>query len=391
MKRLMILGAAKAQIPLYEAAKRIGCLTIAASIPGPYPCFEIADKTCFVDVRDEDAVVEKAKTMEIDGIASCALDFALGALGKTNDALGLCGPSAKACALATDKYHMKLAFEKEGVSVARYVVLHSPHETSKAMETLSFPMVSKAVDQCGSLGIYKCNNEKELQDYVEKSFSVTRKPYVLVEEFLKGHTFGVEALVQNGNIVFMMMDNTINVQAGVETPIGHSIPMDEEGFLKDETRRQVDLCVKALGLDNCALNFDFMRTQDGIYVLEATGRAGANGLSELVSWRYGIDYYEVIVRLALGEDVTRFFTRQREGACVYTKIYTMKTGVLKRIHVPQGDLSLCLINAMEGEKVNGYHDGRDGLGHMMAQGKTLAEAREKIRRTEEKMEIEVES
>ena len=49
------------------------------------------------------------------------------------------------------------------------------------------------------------------------------------------------------------------------------------------------------------------------------------------------------------------------------------------------------INAMEGEKVNGYHDGRDGLGHMMAQGKTLAEAREKIRRTEEKMEIEVES
>ena len=45
MKKLMILGASYTQIPLYEAAKRLGVRTIAASIPGEYPGFGIADET----------------------------------------------------------------------------------------------------------------------------------------------------------------------------------------------------------------------------------------------------------------------------------------------------------------------------------------------------------
>ena len=44
MRKLMILGAAYTQIPLFEAAKRLGVRTVAASIPGDWPCFDLADE-----------------------------------------------------------------------------------------------------------------------------------------------------------------------------------------------------------------------------------------------------------------------------------------------------------------------------------------------------------
>lgn len=50
-------------------------------------------------------------------------------------------------------------------------------------------------------------------------------------------------------------------------------------------------------------------------MIEITGRAGGTCLPEMVSIYYGINYYEAIVRLALGMDVqemsvTKFPVRQ---------------------------------------------------------------------------------
>ena len=49
MKKLMILGAAYTQTPLYQAAKRLGYATVAASIPGDWPGFELADECAYVN------------------------------------------------------------------------------------------------------------------------------------------------------------------------------------------------------------------------------------------------------------------------------------------------------------------------------------------------------
>ena len=55
-------------------------------------------------------------------------------------------------------------------------------------------------------------------------------------------------------------------------------------------------------LDNCAINADFILKDNKTYVLELGGRCGATCLAELTSIYYGFDYYEKILRTALGEN-----------------------------------------------------------------------------------------
>ena len=61
MKKLMILGASYSQLPLYDAAKKIGASTVAVSTPGEWPGFEAADEISYTDISDPDAVLEAAR------------------------------------------------------------------------------------------------------------------------------------------------------------------------------------------------------------------------------------------------------------------------------------------------------------------------------------------
>ena len=79
--------------------------------------------------------------------------------------------------------------------------------------------------------------------------------------------------------------------------------------LRVHSREQVLKAVRAIGLDNTAVDLDMMAVGGEAFVIEVNGRAGASCLPEMVGLRYGTDYYEALIRLALGEDVAGIFAR----------------------------------------------------------------------------------
>ena len=295
MKKLMILGASYTQ-----AAKRLGVRTIAASIPGEYPGFGIADETAFADIADPEAVIKAAGEHGADGIATCGLDLGMRAIGAACEALGLPGPCRQAAEKASNKYKMKRALEAAGVQTARFFLVHGEEELEAALDRLTFPVIIKAVDLMGSRGIFRCDTREEARENFKKSLEASGKDYCLAEEFITGETFGVEAMIQNGKLLFMLPNQTENFPAAVPTPVGHSVPFRELDRLGEQIREQTEKAVRALGLDNCPVNCDFIKKDGKVYVIELTGRSGATGLSELTGIYYGINYYEAIVKLALG-------------------------------------------------------------------------------------------
>ena len=70
----MILGASYSQLPLYEAARQLGVSTVAASTPGDWPGFAVADESVYADITSPEAILKAAQEKEIDGIATCCLD-----------------------------------------------------------------------------------------------------------------------------------------------------------------------------------------------------------------------------------------------------------------------------------------------------------------------------
>ena len=392
MKKLMILGASYSQLPLYKKAHEMGFATIAVSTPGDWPGFAQADECSYTDITDPEKVLEAAREMHADGITTCCLDAGVRAIGYTCENLGLKGLSAEAADISNDKFKMKEAFMQGGVSCARHICIQSREELEKAIETFVFPVVIKAVDLMGSRGIFRCNDREEVFRYYEKTMEATGRSYCLLEEFIEGQILGCEAMLSDGEMLYCLPNNIEAFQSYVPTPVGHSVPYRKQEELGEEVKRQVFLAAKAVGLDNCPVNCDLIEKDGRIYVIEITGRAGGTCLPEMVSLYYGIDYYEAIIRLAMGMPVAHLFDEEKPHTANLSRtLLSERDGVVASVqneNPPSDDIEDLSFNIEPGEEVHRYTNGRDRLGQVIITGESLSRCEERIREILSKINIE---
>lgn len=393
MKKLMILGASYSQVPLIQAAQRLGICTAAASIPGEYPGFQAADEAVYANIVDPDDVIRAAKEVQADGIATCCMDTGLYAQGAACTALGLIGPSQDAVRLCTNKSLMKDAFIKAGVQTAAYRKIYNKDDLEKAMQALPFPLILKAVDQMGSRGIYRCNSPEEVWENYPKTMAATKKDYCLLEEFIEGTLFGVEAMVKDGEPVFILPNGTSAYQGFTPTPVGHYVPAPELEDVTDQILNEVKKVIFALGFDNCPVNCDFIRRGDKVYVVEATARAGATCLAELVGTYYGVDYYEQIVRLAMGLPLDPKLGRDSGHVPNLSHIIISQiSGVITALedhNPPAEDILDLSFNVQVGDEVRSYTNGRDRLGQIIIKGDSLEGCRTRLEEVLKNITIEI--
>ena len=388
----MILGASYSQLPLYEAAERLGIKTIAASTPGDWPGFQAADESTYTDISDPGAVMEAVRKFQADGITTCCLDTGVRAMGYACEKLGLKGLSEKAADISSNKFKMKEAFMAGGVRCARHICIRNREELAEALEKLDFPVVIKAVDLMGSRGIFRCDTSEQAFSFYEKTMEATGKDYCLVEEFIEGEPFGCEAMMSEGRLLYCLPNNIDAFQSYVPTPVGHSVPWKKQDSLGEEAKRQVKLAICAVGLDNCAVNCDLIEKDGKVYVIEITGRAGATCLPETVGLYYGINYYEAIVRLALDMEPEKLFTKPYPGSASLSKILTSdRSGTVKAIrneNAPAEDIIDLSFNIQPGDYVNQYRNGRDRIGQIILAGKELHDCEERLDEILSKINIE---
>ncbi len=395
MKKIMILGASYSVVPLIQAAKKLGLYTIAASIPGDYPGFDEADVRCYVDITNPDAVVAQAKALGIDAVATCCMDVGLRAQGHVCSALRLPGPSRETVDLCTNKHRMKQAFLKAGVNTARFFRISSEADLAPAMAQLRFPLIVKAVDQMGSRGIFRCNTPEEVYENYPKSMAASRQDYCLLEEFIEGQLFGVEAMVQDGVPVFVLPDGTTAFQAATPTPVGHYVPAPELEPVHDQITHQVERIVAAFGLGSAPVNCDMIVRDGEVFVVEATARAGATCLPELVGTYYGVNYYEQIVRLAAGLPLNPKLGGDGEHTPALSHILlSTVSGTLVRLentNPPAEDLLDLSLNVSPGEEVHAYSNGRDRLGQIILKAPTPELCQKRLAQVLDGLHIEITS
>ena len=379
MKKILILGAGVYQVPLIQKAREMGLYTIVASIPGNYPGFQYADRVVYENTVDAQAILKLAKEEQIDGICTTGTDVAMITVGTVCDALGLSGVSLEGAIAATDKAVAKEKYRAFGVNTAafRYVPIEESLQAVEAIcEEIGYPVIVKAVDSSGSRGITRVNDASCIEQAVENAKAVTRQTHYLVEKFLIGEEFGAQAFVQNGKVEFILPHGDYVFQGDTGVPIGHFAPYDVHG-LDAQVREQTELAIRAMGLDNCAINADFILCDGKPYVLEIGARGGATCLVELVSYTYIYYYYEKMLRVALGETVS--FEPKIRPACRMWGCFCVPTRRApscgrKTTMRPAISWSRCSLIIRWGITVRKFHIGPDRIGHVVTKGSTLEEA-----------------
>lgn len=392
MKKIMILGAGIYQVPLIETAKRMGLYTIVVSIPGNYPGFTLADKVYYENTVDDEKILEIAREENIDGIITTGTDVCVITIGKVCDALGLSGLSYEAAQVAVDKMLMKTKYEEYGVRTARFrKVLFTDPDVPTTIAGLEFPLIFKSVDSSGSRGIIRVDSYDEFDSAMAYVKENTRKDYFLIEEFIEGEEFGAQAFVYNGEVVFTLPHGDYVFHGDTGVPIGHFAPYNLDEAVIEDAKKQLAGAVKAMGLDNCAINADFILKDNKTYVLELGGRCGATCLAELVAIYYGFDYYEKILKTALGEDPDFDFGKPPVPNASHL-LMSEKDGIIEsqtNHNEPNPDIYQVQFDYQPGDEVHKFHVGPHRIGHIITKGKTLEEAQALLFDAMDKVEIKV--
>lgn len=390
MKRLMILGAGRGQVDLIKAAKSYGYETVVTGIKGDYPGFKYADIKCYADISKPEEVLEAAREYKIDGIATACLDTGISALGFVCDNLKLPGLSYKASQMCGDKLLMKNAFMENGVSTAKYKKITSKEQLTNITDELELPLIIKAVDLQGSRGINIVNTREELVDCYENTMSESYKDFCIIEEFIEGYEFGAQAFVVNNRVLYILPCGDITYLGKTKIPVGHYAPL----ILDDEKMQQINESVagaiKAIGLNNCAVNVDMILKDDKIYLIELTGRVGANCLPELSSIYYGLDVYKLIIDTAMGKDATDYFNQNKKNPTFgYAKmLISERNGRLLEIinnNEDNEDIYEVTHFVEPGDEVRSFTNSRDCIGQIVVKGNSIKSCQNLIKDVESKI------
>ena len=392
MKKLMILGAGIYQVPLIKKAKEMGLQTLVVSVPGEYPGFQYADRVFLLDTRDCEGIYQAAREEQIDGICTSGTDVAVVTIGYVCEKMGLPGIPCEAAQIVTDKALMKEAFQKKQVRAARYHKVFSAKEAEEAAQEIGFPVIVKRVDSSGSRGILKVSKREDVESAFREAVSGSRVPYVLVEEVLGGREIGVDGFVQDGKLVFLAPHEKFVYQGEkITVPMGHGFPLQEDVKTLEEISRQMQLAVEAAGMDQCPVNADVFVRDQKAWIVEIGGRTGATCIPELIGIHYGFDFYEKMIRNALGEPVS--FEEREHTPCMAKLLVSPRGGKITDIDhegirkIREEGVEVQLDYPV-GHSVSAMENGTDRIGHVIARTKREEELDEVIQRVEKCIEID---
>lgn len=384
-EKIMILGAGRGQVDLIQTAKRMGYETVVASIKGDYPGFKIADEICYVDISDPEKIADAAARHKVGGIATACLDTGIAALGHACEKNGLTGLSEAAAKLSGDKLLMKETFMKNGVHTARYKKVSAESDISKIIDELRFPLIVKAIDLQGSRGINIAYDQEQLVQGYKRTMNETNKDVCIIEEYIEGYECGAQAFVFRGEVLFILPCGDITFLGDTKIPVGHYVPLNLDEGILSKIDHEVRTAIRALELDNCAVNVDLILKDEEVYVIELTGRIGANCLPQLTSIYYDIDIYQMIVRTAMGKEPLCYFNNKRNScSCGYARmLISEKDGTLKKIiNTNSENKKIVEITffVKPGDKINKFSNSKDCIGQVVVKGENLKDCEETMER-----------
>lgn len=388
MKKLLVLGAGVYQVPLIKKIKELGIYCIVSSIKGDYPGFQYADKVYYEDTTNVEAIYRIAVEEKIDGILTTGTDVAVITIGYVCEKLGLNGISQKSAEYTTNKAKMKSKLIEGGVKTSRFETAYTQQDALRITRELGTPVMFKCVDKSGSRGIIKVEDEADICSAFDFSLSYSNCDYIVIEKFLSGYEIGIDGYVNGDQRVVLPHGKIMHNNGKTKVPMGHVFPFECGEALYRDIALQTNKAIDALGLDRCFYNIDAMIVGDECYLIEIGGRTGATCIPELASIYLGKDYYEAMIRNALGERVEAF--EPVGTACAAQLLRAARTGRITDIQLPENTGAQIALDYGVGDQVRAFNVGPDRIGHIIISGKDPEDALNRIAWVDRRIRIEIE-
>ena len=314
MITIMILGGGPMQLPAIETARRNGWRTVCVDGNPDAPGRNAADRFIHIDLKDAPAILDAARGLmhdeRLDGVFTAATDFS-STVAYVAENLGLPGIPFQTALDASDKARMRARFHEEKVPAPRFFALHESAfglVAEKIRENdVRFPVVVKPSDNMGARGVKRVDATPDgavpvasLGTACRTAAEFSRSRTVVIEEFIEGREYSIDAIVENGRITVCGIADRHICFEPFFIEVGHTLPADLRAEEREELVTVFSAGVAALGIQNGAAKGDVFLGPDGAVVGEIAARLSGGYMS---GWTYpfasGVNVTEHAMRIAL--------------------------------------------------------------------------------------------
>jgi biotin carboxylase len=260
-----------------------------------------ADRGYIVRGSDTEAWLVAAAEALADGPVDAVVAFSephVLAAALLAEELGLPGPGLRAATTSRNKLLQRCLFARHGIAQPEHVLARAAHE-ALAWARGRYPVVAKPLSNSGSLGVEIIKTAADLRRWVSATDS--DRPF-LVEEYLTGREYSVEAVVVDGNVVFSSLTAKIITGPPYCVELEHWIPGSYDPRAVSAAQTVLGQVVQALGMGSGLVHLELKFEPDGPHVVEVAVRTPGDYLTDGVQAATGVDIYDCAIAVALGSE-----------------------------------------------------------------------------------------
>jgi biotin carboxylase len=287
-ERIIILGAGVMQGPAIRIARELGLFAVAVDGNPAAPCASMADQFAHIDLKDKEGIEAFARSLQNDGglagIMTAGTDFSA-TVAWVAERLGLPGIPYEAALNASDKARMRACFDKAGLPSPPFTAITRDDTLDNI--ALSFPSVVKPVDNMGGRGCRRVGTTEELREAAADALRFSRSGRAIVEAFMDGPEFSVDAIVYHGEITICGLADRHIFFPPYFIEMGHTMPTELPPEQQAALLETFCAGVRALGLAGPesigAAKGDIKLTPHGPMIGEIAARLSGGYMS---GWTY---------------------------------------------------------------------------------------------------------
>ena len=211
--------------------------------------------------------------------------------------LGLPGPGLRAAWTSRNKYLQRELFARQGLGQPDY---HMARDVTAARRWAAgrYPVVLKPLSEAGSTGVRVVPGARELVAWCAERHP---GPAFLVEQYLSGQEYSVEAIIDRGAVAFSSITQKTTTPPPFCVEIEHRVPADCGAAARERVGGVLCRVVRALGIGSGIVHLEFRLESTGPKIMEVAVRTPGDMIMEVVRYATGVDLFDAAIAVACGE------------------------------------------------------------------------------------------
>jgi biotin carboxylase len=307
--------------------------------------------------------------------------------------------AARAC---QDKYLARQLYQAAGLNVPRFFRARTSEDPGTLARRTGYPCVLKPLGLSGSRGVIRANDEEgfraafhRIRVLLEKSHDLrfARSQYLQVESYIEGPEFAVEGLITGGEFrALAIFDKPDPLEGPFFEETIYVTPSREPDEVQRVLTETTGRAARALGLWHGPVHAELRYNRDGAWILETAARPIGGLCAKALRFEGGMPLEELIIRHALGQDVTDAKLEGNASGVMMIPIpkggvYESTEGVERAAAVP--GVEDVIITAKAGQRLVPLPEGSSYLGFIFGRRNSPAEVEAALRRSHAELRFHI--